>query len=188
MEPVQNQHQQEVEPPLNHAPQNSDQSQTAVSTLWLAVLLVALDQITKLWVTAQLSPGESWALMPSINFTLVYNYGAAFSFLADMGGWQRWFFSLLAFVVSGMLVLWLRKLPKVWTLEVLGLNFILSGAIGNVIDRLYQGKVTDFIDFYLGNWHYATFNVADICVFLGAMFLLIHEFWLKPKQAQNAAN
>lgn len=155
---------------------------TAIKTLWLALLIVLLDQVTKLWAVSVLAEGESYAVMNHLNFTLVYNYGAAFSFLADMGGWQRLFFTAVAIGVSGFLIYWLSKLPKVWTLEVLGLNMILGGAIGNVIDRVYQGKVTDFVDFYIGAWHYATFNIADVGVTVGAILLIYFEFFVRPKQ------
>lgn len=165
-----------------------DFSKTALKTLWLAVLLIGLDQLAKYWANSALVFGEPLAILPSLNFTLVYNYGAAFSFLADMGGWQRWFFSALALAVGGGLIVWLAKLPSVWTAEVAGINLILSGAIGNLIDRMVAGRVTDFIDFYIGSWHYATFNVADIAISLGAVLLLLSEFWFKPRQLKRDAN
>lgn len=160
-------------------------SQTALKTAWLAVILIVVDQLTKYWVNQTLTLGEPVAVIPFLNLTLVYNYGAAFSFLADMGGWQRWFFSGLALVVGGALLIWLAKLPKVWTLEVVAINLILSGAVGNLIDRMVAGRVTDFIDFYIGTWHYATFNVADIAISAGAVLLIAWEFWLKPKPQQS---
>lgn len=161
-------------------------SQTALASVWFAIVLVVADQLTKYWVNQALVLGEPVAIMPFLNFTLVYNYGAAFSFLADMGGWQRWFFSGLAMIVGGALLLWLAKLPKGWTVEVVGINLILSGAIGNLIDRIIAGRVTDFIDFYIGSWHYATFNVADIAISMGALLLLVSEFWLKPRQQKQS--
>lgn len=162
-------------------------SQSAVMTVWLAVILLVLDQVTKWIANTELSLGEPVAVLPHLNFTLVYNYGAAFSFLADMGGWQRWFFTALAVGVSAGLLYWLRKLPKEWNAEVLGINLILSGAIGNVIDRILEGRVTDFIDFYVGTWHYATFNVADIAISVGAALLILSELWIKPRQAKKLA-
>lgn len=158
---------------------------SALTTTWLAVVLVILDQLTKYWINAVLVFGEPVAVMPHLNFTLVYNQGAAFSFLADMGGWQRWGFSALAIVVSLVLVYWLKTLPKRWTMEVVGINLVLGGALGNVIDRLAEGHVTDFIDFYIGSWHYATFNVADIAISAGAFCLVVSEFFLKSKQASS---
>lgn len=157
-------------------------SSSAFTTTWLAMVLILLDQLTKYWANTSLTLGEPVAILPHLNFTLVYNYGAAFSFLSDVGGWQRWFFTALAFGVSAALVVWLAKLPKRWTLEVVAINLVLSGAIGNVIDRIVEGRVTDFVDFYIGSWHYATFNVADMGISIGAILLLISEFWLKPKR------
>ncbi len=161
-------------------------NQTAATTLWLAAVLILLDQITKYLAITLLVQGVPVAVMPSLNMTLAYNYGAAFGFLADMGGWQRWFLSTIAIVISIVLIVWLTKLPKKWTTEVVGLNLILSGAIGNVIDRVLEGRVTDFIDFYIGNWHYATFNIADMAITIGAGLLLWSELWVKPK-AEKAA-
>ncbi len=160
--------------------------QTAVKTLWFALLLIILDQLTKYLANSYLTFAEPVAIMPYLNMTLIYNEGAAFSFLADMGGWQRWFFAALALSISGVLIFWLRKLPAKWTAEVFAINLILSGALGNVIDRVLFGKVTDFIDFYIGSWHYATFNVADIAISLGAVLLIYSEFFVKPKQGKQA--
>ncbi len=156
-------------------------NKTAITTLWLAVVIIALDQITKYLAVSLLVLGEPVAVIPSLNMTLAYNYGAAFGFLADMGGWQKYFLTTVALVVSVALIIWLAKLPKIWTSEVLGLNLILGGAIGNVIDRILAGRVTDFIDFYIGTWHYATFNIADMAIIAGAGLLLWYEFWVKPR-------
>ena len=160
---------------------NSIQTKTALATLWLAIAVMVLDQLTKYWANSVLIEGVPVPIIDHLNMTLVYNHGAAFSFLADMGGWQRWFFTALAVGVSGFLLVWLKRLPKAWTAEVIALNLILSGAIGNLIDRVLFGKVTDFVDFYIGTWHYATFNVADIAISLGAFLLILWEFFLKPK-------
>ncbi len=161
--------------------------QTALTTVWVAVVLVVLDQLTKYWAVSTLTFAEPVAVMPYLNWTLAYNYGAAFSFLADMGGWQRWFFSGLALIVSVVFIVWLSRLPKGFTTEVWGINLILGGAIGNVIDRLLEGRVTDFIDFYIGTWHYATFNIADMAISVGAALLIFSEFFLKPKQEKKKA-
>ncbi len=162
-------------------------NQTAIRTLWLAAILIALDQFTKYLAVSLLVQGVPVAVIPSLNWTLAYNYGAAFGFLADMGGWQRWFLTAIALSVSVALIYWLKTMPKIWTAEVVGLNLILSGAIGNVIDRILEGRVTDFIDFYIGNWHYATFNIADMAIVGGAILLLWSEFWVKPR-AEKARN
>jgi signal peptidase II len=168
-------------PPLT----NKALKQSALTSLWVAVVLVVLDQLTKYWAVSTLTFAEPVAVMPYLNWTLAYNYGAAFSFLADMGGWQRWFFSGLALIVSVVFVVWLYRLPKGLTAEVWGINLILGGAIGNVIDRLLEGRVTDFIDFYIGTWHYATFNIADMAISVGAALLIFSEFFLKPKLEKN---
>lgn len=158
---------------------------TALKTIWLALLVIVWDQLTKMLAINSLTLGEPMAVMPYLNWTLAYNYGAAFSFLADMGGWQRWFFAGLAFVISAILLVWLSKLPKKMTVEVWGINLVLGGAIGNVIDRILEGRVTDFIDFYIGTWHYATFNVADIAITIGAILLIYSEFFIKPRQEED---
>lgn len=160
---------------------------TGLRYLWLAGLVLVADQITKYLAVTYLNFAEPLAVMPYFNLTLVYNYGAAFSFLSDMGGWQRWFFALLAIAVSAGLVVWLSKLRAKPSFEVLGLNLILAGAIGNLIDRVLFGRVTDFLDFYYGSWHYATFNIADMAITLGAVMLVVYEFFLKPKQTKVKA-
>jgi len=159
---------------------------TAVKTLWLAIIVIVIDQITKLWAVDTLVFGEPVAVMSNLNWTLAYNYGAAFSFLADMGGWQRWFFTGLATVVTVILVWWLKSLPNKLNVETIGINLVLGGAIGNVIDRVLEGRVTDFIDFYIGTWHYATFNVADMAITAGAGLLILSELVLKPRALKKA--
>ena len=161
---------------------------TAIKTFWLAILVIVFDQLTKMWAVDTLVFGEPVAVMPNLNWTLAYNYGAAFSFLADMGGWQRWFFAGLALVVSTVLLVWLAKLPNKLTIETWGINLVLGGAIGNVIDRFLEGRVTDFIDFYIGTWHYATFNIADIAITIGAGLLILSELILKPREQKKAQN
>lgn len=159
---------------------------TAIKTVWLAILVIVFDQLTKMWAVDTLVFGEPVAVMPNLNWTLAYNYGAAFSFLADMGGWQRWFFAGLATVVSVVLIIWLAKLPNKLNTESWGINLVLGGAIGNVIDRFLEGRVTDFIDFYIGSWHYATFNIADIAISVGAGLLILSELVLKPRAQKQA--
>ncbi len=159
---------------------------TALKTLWLTLIVIALDQLTKVLALSNLTFLEPVAVMPYLNWTLTYNYGAAFSFLADMAGWQRWFFSALAIGVSVILLAWLAKLPPKLTVEVWGVNLVLGGAIGNVIDRFLAGRVTDFIDFYIGSWHYATFNIADVAITVGACLLIYSEvFCCKPEKEKQ---
>lgn len=153
--------------------------------LWLAAVVVILDQLSKWMAVANLDEGQMVAVMPHLNFALVYNTGAAFSFLGDQGGWQRWFFVVLSFAVSAYILYWLKRLPSSAKLLAIALSLVLGGALGNGIDRLLNGKVTDFIDFYvnmdvffLSNGHFATFNIADIAITLGAILLIFVSLFL----------
>jgi len=159
---------------------------TALKTLWIAVLVIIFDHITKYLAVTQLTFGEPVAVFDHLNWTLAYNYGAAFSFLAEMGGWQRWFFVVLAFGMVAFMLWWLKKLPSKITSEVLAINLVIGGAIGNVIDRILAGRVTDFIDFYIGTWHYATFNIADVAITVGAVLLVFSELFLKKEEEEAA--
>lgn len=146
--------------------------------LWLSAVVIAVDQLTKWMAEANLEPGQSFAVFPHLNMTLAYNTGAAFSFLSDMGGIQRWFFAALAIIVSIFIINWLRKLRRAHVWAAVGLTLVLGGAIGNLIDRLLYGKVIDFIDVYfdipfvMENYHFAVFNVADIAITCGAVLLV----------------
>jgi signal peptidase II len=148
------------------------------SWLWLSAVVIAIDQLAKWQAEANLDPGQSVAVFPHLNMTLWYNFGAAFGFLGDQWGWQRWFFAALAVLVSFFIINWLRKLNKtrVWT--AVGLALVLGGAIGNLIDRLLYGRVIDFVDVYfdipfvMDNYHFAIFNVADIAITCGAVILV----------------
>ena len=142
--------------------------------LWLAGLLVVLDQLSKLGFDAQLKYGERIHVLPFFDFTLLYNPGAAFSFLADETGWQRWFFTVLAVAASAFIV-WMMRKNTTQHRMMLALTLILGGAIGNVMDRIAYGHVVDFLLFYWRNWYYPAFNVADICITLGAMLLILDE-------------
>ena len=145
-----------------------------VNWLILSAVIIIADQVTKYLVAQQFSLFDSVAVMPHLNLTLLHNTGAAFSFLADAGGWQRWFFIILGSVVSIGIMVWLRKLPSNHGFALpLGLSLILGGAVGNIIDRAWHGYVIDFIDFYYGSWHWPAFNVADIAITLGAFFFIV---------------
>lgn len=146
----------------------------ALSWLLLSAIVVALDQLTKWWALATLQPaGVSHAVIPGLlNWTLIYNPGAAFSFLGHASGWQRWFFVALAIVISAALVVWLARTARRDWRTALPLALIVGGAIGNLIDRLHAAAVTDFIDFYFRNWHYPVFNIADCGVTVGAVLLV----------------
>lgn len=150
-----------------------------ISWLWLSAVVIAVDQLTKWMAEANLDFGQPVAIIPHLNMTLAYNEGAAFSFLANLGGAQRWLFAALAIAVSIFIMGWLRRLGKDKVLAAVGLALVLGGAIGNLIDRLLYGKVIDFIDVYfdiplvMENYHFATFNVADIAITCGAALLVI---------------
>ncbi|HWP94154.1 MAG TPA: signal peptidase II [Gammaproteobacteria bacterium] len=142
--------------------------------LWLAALVVALDQWTKALVLAYFAPYDTLAVLPHVNLTLRFNTGAAFSLLADAGGWQRWFFVSLALAVSAGILIWLTRLPargQHWLACALAL--VLGGAIGNVIDRIVHGHVVDFIELYYGRFYWPAFNVADSAITAGAVMLVL---------------
>lgn len=140
--------------------------------LWVATAVIVLDQLTKLWVLNTFVPGESVEITPFFNLVLVFNPGAAFSFLADNAGWQRWFFTVIALAISGWILWQLRSLsPR--TLYSLGLALIMGGALGNLIDRLWLGMVIDFIDLHAAGWHWPAFNVADSAVCVGAVLYVL---------------
>ena len=154
---------------------------------WSGVILVviALDQITKAYFHSQFAPGERVNVLPFFDWILTYNLGAAFSFLASAGGWQRWFFVALALIISAWCWRWLRREtdPRVQ----LALALIIGGALGNVIDRIWLGKVIDFVLIYWApwNWQYPAFNVADSAICIGAAIMLWSAFVSGKQLAQN---
>ncbi|MBB3227309.1 signal peptidase II [Luteibacter sp. Sphag1AF] len=155
----------------------------ALSWLWLAVAIIALDQLTKWWALTSLQPAETpHPVIPGIlNWTLTFNTGAAFSFLADSAGWQRWFFVLLAVGISVTLSVWLSRTPRRDWRTALPLALIVGGAVGNVIDRFHAAKVTDFIQVFIGSYPFPVFNVADSAITVGAVGLIVFGlFSAKP--------
>ena len=150
--------------------------------LWLSAIVVVLDQLTKQWVEEAFVLYESLPVTGFFNLTLVYNTGAAFSFLADAGGWQRWFFLILALVICIYLVYWLLQLDKKQVALPLAIAMIIGGAVGNVIDRLLYGHVIDFLDFYYQQWHWPIFNIADSAIFVGVVILLIDGLFGKSEK------
>ena len=148
--------------------------------LWLAGVLVLLDQISKWVVLGTLQPGETRYVAPFWNWVLTFNPGAAFSFLSDAGGWQRWFFTLLALGVSGWIVVMLRQHRNEFRLS-LALTLVLGGAVGNVIDRLRFGAVVDFIQWHIAGYYWPAFNLADSAICLGAALLLLDQLRSKDE-------
>ena len=145
----------------------------ALPWLLLSVVVIALDQLSKWWALTGLQPGVPHPVIPGfLNWTLTFNPGAAFSFLAMSGGWQRWFFVVLAVVISAVLVVWLARTARRDWRTALPLALIIGGALGNLIDRLHAAQVTDFIQVYYRQWSYPVFNVADCGITVGAVMLV----------------
>ena len=139
--------------------------------LSLAVLVIVLDQYSKWLVLQHFELYQTLRLTSWFNLTLAYNTGAAFSFLNDAGGWQRWLFVVLAVVISGVLLVWLRRAQQL-RLQALALALVIGGAIGNVIDRVRLGYVVDFIDWHYRDWHWPVFNIADSAISVGVVLLI----------------
>lgn len=148
----------------------------ASNWLWLSFFVVLLDQATKALVIGMVKMQESIRLLPILDIVYLENTGAAFSILARAGGWQRWFFIVLALGVSIVLMIWLRRIRSEQTLLAVGLSLVLGGALGNVIDRVLHGYVVDFIYFHWGPRYFPAFNVADSAISIGAGCLLLDAF------------
>jgi signal peptidase II len=151
---------------------------TSGSGVWrwlgVALIILMLDQLTKIAVVGAFQLGETLPITSYFNLVRVHNPGAAFSFLADAGGWQRWFFTGLGVIAAGVMV-YLLRMHAGQTLFCLALSLLLGGAVGNVIDRLLYSYVIDFLDFYYGTWHFPAFNVADSAITVGAGLLILDE-------------
>lgn len=144
--------------------------------LWLAAAIVVVDQLSKFAILRSLSFGERIAVVPGLfDLTLVYNRGAAFSFLAGASGWQRWFFTGLG-IAAAVFIVWLLARHGSQRVFAFALTLILGGAIGNVIDRIAHGQVVDFLLVYWQRWHWPAFNVADSAITVGAALLIVDEF------------
>jgi signal peptidase II len=144
--------------------------------LWLSLLAVILDQASKLAIAGSMHLYQSIQIVQYFNLTYVHNTGAAFSFLSEAGGWQRWFFAGLALVISVVIAVWLARLKRHETLLAVALSLVLGGAIGNLIDRLAYGYVIDFLDVYYQNWHWPAFNIADSAITMGVILMLAESF------------
>ena len=141
-----------------------------------AGLVVACDRLTKQFAVDRLDLGEVYTVVPGFNLTLVLNQGAAFGFLADSGGWQRWVFVIVGIVISTLIMTTLLRKSPASGFSRLGLTFILGGAVGNIIDRVSQGYVIDFVDLHWQAWHWPAFNVADAAICIGALVVLLDVF------------
>jgi signal peptidase II len=151
----------------------------AYSLYWygLALLVIVLDQYTKALAQSALEYGRPQEVFSWFNLTLQYNTGAAFSFLSDAGGWQRYFFSVVAVVISAVLVVWLYRMPRQQRLLALALALILGGALGNVWDRLLLGHVVDFISVHYGGYYFPAFNIADSAISVGAALMIFDSLF-----------
>lgn len=154
--------------------------------LWLSGVIVVLDRMTKIVVSDTLQLHQPMPILPSFNFTLTHNTGAAFSLLHQAGGWQRWFFVAIAIAVSAAIVLWLYRTPQGRAIFAAALASILGGALGNLWDRLQWGYVIDFIDVYYAQWHWPAFNIADSAITIGALLLLVDAFLGQGSEDANA--
>jgi signal peptidase II len=163
--------------------------QSGLRWLWLAVVVFVADITIKLFVMD--SMGYGWAnrieVLPFFNFLYVHNYGAAFSFLSDASGWQRWFFTGIAFVICSLLIYWMRKSSAEDKITNIAYAAIIGGAIGNVFDRLVHGFVIDYLDFYWGHYHWPAFNLADAAICIGAALIVLEGFKAdKTKKIDNS--
>ncbi|MEJ2680715.1 MAG: signal peptidase II [Gammaproteobacteria bacterium] len=152
---------------------------SGLSWTWVTLLVFVLDQASKYWVVGQLYVGEVRSWTSFFNLTLVYNPGAAWSFLADMGGTQRWFLVGFSAFASLALAVWLYTLRRSERWVSIAIALILGGALGNLYDRIMWGEVVDFLDFFWSNYHFPAFNVADSAITLGAGILLIDLLFAK---------
>lgn len=149
---------------------------TGLRWLWLTVVLIMLDLGIKQLVFNEMNLYETYPIMPFFNLMYAQNFGAAFSFLADEGGWQRWFFSGVAIAISIILMVIMYRQSVQKRLSNIAYALIISGAIGNLSDRLMHGFVVDYIDFYISKCHYPTFNLADIAICIGAALVIFEGF------------
>lgn len=149
---------------------------SGIRWIWLTLVFLVIDQITKYWVVGTMELYQSNAVTSFFNITYVQNPGAAFSFLADQSGWQRWFFAAIAAIASIVFVVWLARTPKENKRLSIAFALMLSGAVGNLCDRVLLGYVIDFLDFHVNSYHWPVFNVADSMIFIGAALMVLDSF------------
>lgn len=163
---------------MNERPSTDTGQQGALAWLWLSVFVVAADQATKGFIVTTFELYDRVQVWPMFGITRLHNTGAAFSFLASAGGWQRWFFVSIAVAVTVLVCVWLKRMPRRgegWLAA--SLSLIVGGAIGNVLDRLFRGHVVDFLSFHWDRWFFPAFNVADAAITVGAVILLVESFF-----------
>lgn len=156
--------------------------------LMLAVMVVFLDQLSKHWILHNMEFQQSLPVLPVFAIVHARNYGAAFGFLNDAGGWQTVFFSLIALGVSGVLLLWLKRIAAIERQLSLALALVLGGAIGNLIDRLQFSYVVDFLLVHYNGWQFPAFNIADSAITIGAILLLMDSFGWKLMPDRSPQN
>ncbi len=154
--------------------------------LWLSLGVLVVDQLTKWAALAGLDYARPVEILPFFDFTLLYNTGAAFSFLADHDGWQRWFFVFLAVVITAAMLAWLAFVAIREKRIQAGITLVIGGAVGNVIDRVLYGHVVDFLDFHVAGWHWPAFNIADAAITIGVALIIWAE--LRPADRENASD
>ncbi|CAQ82648.1 MULTISPECIES: signal peptidase II [Photorhabdus] len=159
---------------------------TGLRWFWLVVVVLILDLGSKQLVLKHFHLYESVPLIPYFNLAYAQNLGAAFSFLADKDGWQRWFFALVAVGISIVLTVMMYRSSAKKKLSNIAYALIVGGALGNLFDRLVHGFVIDFIDFYVGDWHWPTFNIADMAICIGAALVIIESFFSQDEKTINA--
>ena len=162
---------------------NACMRESSLKLLWISALVIVLDQIAKQIALASLPLHQPVDVIPGFDWYLTYNKGAAFSFLADAGGWQRWFFTITTIVISLVILVWIKQVPKQEKITAVSLCLILGGAIGNLIDRIYLGYVIDYIQVWLGSYPWPAFNIADAAISVGATILILSSFIGSEKPA-----
>lgn len=155
---------------------------TGLRWLWLALVVLVVDLGSKQWVMSHFQLGESLPLIPFFNLTYAHNSGAAFSFLADKDGWQRWFFAVIALAITAALLVMMYRSSASQKLNNIAYAMIIGGAVGNLTDRLVHGYVIDFVDFYINDWHYPIFNIADAGICIGALLIVLEGFFVSSEK------
>ena len=154
--------------------------------LWISLLVVVFDQWSKYEAATNLNFAEPVAVFPFFNLTLLHNTGAAFSFLSQAGGWQRWLFAIIAIVMCVVILVWIARLNKSQQWLAISLSLVLGGAIGNLWDRIYLGYVIDFIDVYYQSYHWPAFNIADAAISAGAVMFIIDTLFFSQEETSES--